>query len=56
MNPQELLANTQSSVCSAETVSVLEHLKKFRQDQKNQGKELQKCQADLKELIQKNVA
>lgn len=49
MNPQELLTNTQSSVCQPEVLQAFETLKEYRQQQKSDGKELDENRAKLKE-------
>lgn len=40
MNPQELLLNTQCSVCSTECVEMFEGLKQLRAQQKDGGNDL----------------
>lgn len=40
MNSQEILNNTQSSVCSAECVDMFEKLKQLRAEQKDEGRTL----------------
>lgn len=41
MNPQELLDNTQSSVCSPDIAEALKNLKDLRGKQKNSSKKLE---------------
>lgn len=41
MNPQELLDNTQSSVCSPDVAEALQNLKDLRGQQKNSSKKLE---------------
>lgn len=54
MNPQELLHNTQISVCPPETAKALDMLKAKRIEQKNQGNNLQDSIAKLREHEQRN--
>lgn len=54
MNAQELLHNTQISVCPPETSLILEKLKTKRVEQKAQGNNLQESIAKLREHEQRN--
>lgn len=54
MNAQELLHNTQISVCPPETATVLDKLKVKRIEQKNQGNALQDSITKLREHEQRN--
>lgn len=54
MNAQDLLQNTQISVCPPETAEALANLKAIRIKQTNQGKDLQDSIAKLREHEQRN--
>lgn len=54
MNPQELLDNTQSSVCSPEIEEALRNLKELRSQQKNSGKVLNDNKKMLDEQVKRN--
>lgn len=54
MNAQELLHNTQISVCPPETANIFEMLKAKRNEQKNQGTNLQESKLKLRENEQRN--
>lgn len=49
MNPREILANTQISVCSTEVVKSFEKLKEWRDIQKNEQKIFSDNMKKLKE-------
>lgn len=53
MNAQELLHNTQISVCPPETATVFDTLKAKRIEQKNQGSDLQDSIVKLREHEQR---
>jgi structural maintenance of chromosomes protein 5 len=54
LNPQELLHNTQISVCTPEINEVFESLKKKRDDQKNSAKKNAEIQIRLNDNINRN--
>lgn len=56
MNPQELLDNTQSSVCLPEIEEALKNLKELRSQQKNSGKVLGDNKKMLDEQVKRNEA